>query len=416
MGRGRPLPLFLLLVLCLASWVPIASSFAARAKKPKKVKAATTSARGFGAANAAAGSGKRPPLPTLGNAALDQAMAARCAALLKQPKQPQLWLELGSILVKAGEYAEADRVFRAGAARLPANEMLSAAALTLGGDSAAYCAQGAVPATTPPANAIDDASFDGYEAPAAEMLTYDQVDRHVDWSTGKERLASRGTVFKTRDALLDPADCAWVINQVEAHAAVSGWTRDRHVQAPTTDIPVSQVPAIREWFDEALTSTLFPMVASRFPHAISDPAQLRVLDAFVVRYDAREQASLPTHVDENTFSFTIALNDRSEYEGGGTYFERLRPVGDASAPFEPTTLNADAGGCVAFPGKLRHGGSVVTAGRFTRDARAGTHGRMERFAQHLGLHRSLLAPPCRPRDSSHAHPDPKPHKGCRPQV
>ena len=82
-----------------------------------------------------------------------------------------------------------------------------------------------------------------------------------------------------------------------------------------------------------------------------------------MRYDAREQASLPTHQDENTLSFTIALNDRSEYEGGGTFFERLRPRGEASAPFEETVLNADAGGVVAFPGRLRHGGKVVTAGR-----------------------------------------------------
>ena len=34
------------------------------------------------------------------------------------------------------------------------------------------------------------------------------------------------------------------LREVEAQAAVSGWTTDRHVQAPTTDIPVSQVPGI----------------------------------------------------------------------------------------------------------------------------------------------------------------------------
>ena len=38
-------------------------------------------------------------------------------------------------------------------------------------------------------------------------------------------------------ALLDPADCAWVIEQVEAHAAVHGWTKDRHVQARLAPFP-----------------------------------------------------------------------------------------------------------------------------------------------------------------------------------
>lgn len=68
--------------------------------------------------------------------------------------------------------------------------------------------------------------------------------------------------------------------------------------------------------------------------------------------------------DENCLSFTIALNDASAYEGGGTCFESLRPAGDVTAPFLPTTLNAQtAGGVVAFPGKLRHGGAPVTRGR-----------------------------------------------------
>ena len=47
-----------------------------------------------------------------------------------------------------------------------------------------------------------------------------------------------------------------MIEQVEAQAAITGWTQDRHVQAPTTDIPVSQVPAIREWFDKQLETNL----------------------------------------------------------------------------------------------------------------------------------------------------------------
>ena len=151
---------------------------------------------------------------------------------------------------------------------------------------------------------------------------------------------------------------------MEAHCAEAGWSTARHVQAPTTDVPVSQVSAIRSWFDGVLREKLFPMLAARYPYAIGSADELRVMDAFVVRYDAREQASLPTHQDENTFSFTIALNDRSEYEGGGTGFEMLRPAGaDDNEPYAKHILNADAGGVVTFPGKLRHGGNVVTAGR-----------------------------------------------------
>ena len=89
----------------------------------------------------------------------------------------------------------------------------------------------------------------------------------------------RGAVHISNRPLLDPDDCKWLIRQVEAQCKASlshtpqmsqphtpqispdvspplflkqangGWSTQRHVQAPTTDIPISQVPAVREWFD-----------------------------------------------------------------------------------------------------------------------------------------------------------------------
>lgn len=66
-------------------------------------------------------------------------------------------------------------------------------------------------------------------------------------------------------------------------------------------------------------------------------------------------------MDESAFSFTIALNDRADYEGGGTVFEAAKRDDDDA--WTSLVLNADAGGCVAFPGKVRHGGTAITAGK-----------------------------------------------------
>ena len=44
--------------------------------------------------------------------------------------------------------------------------------------------------------------------------------------------------------------------------------------------------------------------------------KLRVIDAFLVKYTAGKQAGLPVHCDQSLLSYTIALNDPSEYEGG----------------------------------------------------------------------------------------------------
>ena len=46
--------------------------------------------------------------------------------------------------------------------------------------------------------------------------------------------------------------------------------------------------------------------------------QVRVHDAFLVRYAAGAQAQLPMHTDESQFSFTLALNPSADYGGGGT--------------------------------------------------------------------------------------------------
>ncbi len=131
--------------------------------------------------------------------------------------------------------------------------MLSAAALTFGGDSSAYIN------TDPPArdpkrrvsadsvpDTLADAAFESFAAPPDTLRVYDQADRAVDFSDAAmlADCARRGVVHKSREPLIDPADCAWVIKEVEAQAARDGgWSTARHVQAPTTDIPVSQVRA-----------------------------------------------------------------------------------------------------------------------------------------------------------------------------
>jgi len=217
-----------------------AAALAAKKTPAKKTAGvASTGARGF-SAQAGVSSTK---LPSFGDPQMDAALASRCEVLRtpRGQKDAQPWLELGSLLVKAKEYSEAERVFRAGSARVPKNEMLSGAALMLGGDSAAYCRSGIGDLPSTPA-AFDDANFESFDCPPADLRGWDQADRAVDWEASELAAGRRGVVHKSKGPLLDPAECAWVIKQVEAQAAISGWTKNRHVQAPTTDIPVSQVP------------------------------------------------------------------------------------------------------------------------------------------------------------------------------
>ena len=71
-----------------------------------------------------------------------------------------------------------------------------------------------------------------------------------------------------------------------------------------------QVPVVLDWFNRKLAAEIYPMLGSQFD---CDPASIRVIDAFVVRYSADKQRSLPLHCDQSQFSLTVAMNSRDEY-------------------------------------------------------------------------------------------------------
>jgi hypothetical protein len=195
-------------------------------------------------------------------APLASALSVKLNVLSSAPEYPHAWLEVGAVLVKAKEYAEAERVFRMGAAACPGHEMLQAAALTLGGDSEAYWhgdpigfeavrtgAAEAQAAAAAPSAATSESAFEAFEPLPSVLQIWDQADRALDWSKAR----GRGAVFRSREPLISAEECAEAIRLVEAHAARGGgWSTARHVQAPTTDVPVSAVPELRAWFDEKL--------------------------------------------------------------------------------------------------------------------------------------------------------------------
>ena len=315
----------------------------------KKKKPAKKAGGGFGA-----------KVATKEETAYEKALKAKLAEVKSSPTSPRPWLELGSVLMKLDDYAEAAEVFRLGNIAAPGDDMLSGAYTAIAGHSAKYFG-GPLPAN----KSVDP------DAVSCEFDTYDVGQKAEDFRTVSwTARGDRPRVQVSKGALLPREECAKAIEIAEAHAAShGGWTSSRHTQAATTDMPVKDIPELLDWFNDKLATTLFPMLAARYPDKISSPDLLRAHDSFIVKYDGDKdgaQNSLAVHTDESAFSFTIALNDRSEYEGGGTCFESIRlneaDGGDKGGDFEPLTLNADAGGVVAFPGTIRHGGSPVTKG------------------------------------------------------
>jgi hypothetical protein len=180
---------------------------------------------------------------------------------------------------------------------------------------------------------------DAYHAGACSSRTF-----------GFETVSRGGVSVWSSNSVVDAKACAKAIELAEAHASSNeGWTTARHFAVPTTDLPVHSSPDLLKWFNGTLRDAIFPAVA-QVTGAASD--KLRVIDAFVVRYDASKQKALPLHSDQSEYSITLPLNDRNEYCGGGTFFAALDEA-----------VNCDAGGLVVFPGALYHAGAPTTKGR-----------------------------------------------------
>ncbi|CAM9668220.1 unnamed protein product, partial [Choristocarpus tenellus] len=208
-----------------------------------------------------------------------------------------------------------------------------------------------------------------------------------------------GWVCVTPSPVLLAEECQAAIDEAEAMAAASisqgkgGWGTARHYSVPTTDVAVKDLPQTIAWFNRIMRKVVQPLVVTAslmgegdyFSVAekevgvegqeiqqVKDEGRgreeevkvgqgktsglaplIRVHDAFIVRYDAEAQQSLPTHTDQSEISLTITLNASTEYDGGGTWFEGL---GCAVRPEE-------AGHVVIFPGgEVMHGGEAITRG------------------------------------------------------
>lgn len=80
--------------------------------------------------------------------------------------------------------------------------------------------------------------------------------------------------------------------------------------------------------------------------------QIRTHDAFIVKYSSENgQNYLPIHRDQSSCSITLALNDRTEFCGGGTYFKESN-----------ISICPDLGNLVMFSGDLLHGADLISSG------------------------------------------------------
>ena len=138
---------------------------------------------------------------------------------------------------------------------------------------------------------------------------------------------SNKLIHYTKKPLFSAQECDDIVAEAEEHAKrLGGWSTARHYSHPTTDIRITDLPRAKVWFAENLRTKLFPAIAACFPNLVKEPEALRIFDVFVVKYNAERQSYLKVHRDSSLISVTIALNDKSDFEGGGMFVEPLNQV------------------------------------------------------------------------------------------
>jgi tetratricopeptide (TPR) repeat protein len=173
--------------------------------------------------------------------------------------------------------------------------------------------------------------------------------------------------------LFTPQECQDCIDKAEAHFAQTNqgeWTQLPSGQYNVAGFWIRDIPAVHQWFLQMLQSRLFPLLAQTFPEFCDSSLQDLVVDnAYVFKYTPETGRRTDVHTDSGCLSFTISLNSKDDYEGGGTWFEGLQPDEDhdttdsgSNSKKSSQVIEMDVGQCTVRPGGVRHCGHAVTQG------------------------------------------------------
>ncbi|KAG7359226.1 serine/threonine protein kinase [Nitzschia inconspicua] len=128
---------------------------------------------------------------------------------------------------------------------------------------------------------------------------------------------------------------------------------------------LTKLPQTRQWFNEKLEKTMFPLLSFLFPEIVSHPSMLRAHSVSLLKYNASHPRT-DVHIDNGILAMTLAMTPQDEYQGGGTFFEHFAVTSsnshDDTTSMDSTILPMDVGHATLRPGSVRHGGQRVTRG------------------------------------------------------
>ncbi|CAB9526724.1 P4Hc [Seminavis robusta] len=188
-------------------------------------------------------------------------------------------------------------------------------------------------------------------------------------------------------SILSDAEVARCWQLAESYAQQTGcWEspdQERHATYSTCDFPIQDNRDLSDYLTSIqLDDRIWKILAECYGIQETD---MTYLDFFCAHYQAQQPNDkhdtstqqttmdrLEPHRDGSLLSFTVLLNDPSNFAGGGTFFDALRDVvPDTTHPQQQVLYQGGvvrptrAGDGTFHSGKILHGADVVTAGSRT---------------------------------------------------
>jgi hypothetical protein len=155
--------------------------------------------------------------------------------------------------------------------------------------------------------------------------------------------------------------CTWIIVEAERQ---SHWIHNRHQNYPAVDFELSAMGWVGEHYTRVLQDYVAP-IAKKIWGLEGDWVDKPYCENFMIRYRPEDQSSLYLHHDFSHYTVGVRLN--GEFEGGGTYFQRLgktlTPVRNGNAFLHPGMITHRHGARPIFSGKRYILVSFVRAGQ-----------------------------------------------------
>ena len=113
---------------------------------------------------------------------------------------------------------------------------------------------------------------------------------------------------------------------------------------------LSNLPITLNFFNELLVQSIYPLLHAQFPEIVSSQSSIRPHSVSLLRYNSTHPRT-DVHVDNGILALTLALSSKSDFTGGGTFFEHIENI-----------VEMNEGEVTIRPGSIRHGGNKVSSG------------------------------------------------------